>query len=124
MSETTDLRPWGWAPGGYSIRCRDCSPNAQVPGASGDKRCWRCEPCARKAMEREPVTTCDACPACHTRHLPGAPCHQWPNTVPSYPTLAPTRAGCICPIGANLQCENPTCPRKPRPPLTAMGSIK
>lgn len=61
MSETTDLRPWGWAPGGYSIRCRDCSPNAQVPGASGDKRCWRCEPCARKAMEREPVTTCDAC---------------------------------------------------------------
>lgn len=45
----------------------------------------------------------------------------WPyypptNPMPSqinYPIyLAP--AGCICPPGANKECENPTCPRKPR----------
>lgn len=27
-------------------------------------------------------------------------------------TLSPA-FGCICPPGANLQCENPLCPRKP-----------
>jgi hypothetical protein len=30
--------------------------------------------------------------------------------------------GCICPPGANIQCENLTCPRKPS--STAMGVQK
>lgn len=43
----------------------------------------------------------------------------WPyytseNTWPSYmPITVPV--GCICPPGANKECENPTCPRKPKP---------
>lgn len=80
-------------------------------------------------MTSENKTTASAagyvCPACHTRHLPGATCHQWPAAVPSYPVLTPTPTGCICPPGANMQCENPTCPRKPRPPLSSvMASTK
>lgn len=27
--------------------------------------------------------------------------------------LPPAAQGCICPPGANLQCQNPMCPRKP-----------
>ncbi|MET7244134.1 hypothetical protein ABZT49_12260 [Methylobacterium sp. EM32] len=41
-----DLRPFGWAPGGYFGRgCLDCSE-----GFSGDKRCRRCRACAIKAL--------------------------------------------------------------------------
>jgi hypothetical protein len=45
--------------------------------------------------------------------------NYWPNNVPM--PVAPPQpspppdlfiAGCICPIGANLACENPLCPRK------------
>ncbi|CAB4169638.1 hypothetical protein UFOVP1302_50 [uncultured Caudovirales phage] len=57
--ETTDLRPWGWAPGQYTIRCVDCLP---VPDGrplmempTGDKRCWRCEPCARLRAAEQPA---------------------------------------------------------------------
>ena len=39
-----DLRPYGWAPGGYSFRCRDCPPVASFQDwAVGAKRSWRCE---------------------------------------------------------------------------------
>lgn len=56
VQATTDLRPWGWAPGGYLIRCLDCAPDVPPFGfnwPSGAKRAWRCEPCARKAMEAD-----------------------------------------------------------------------
>lgn len=42
----------------------------------------------------------------------------WPyypseNPMPTYmPFTIPV--GCICPPGANKECENPTCPRKPK----------
>ncbi len=31
------------------------------------------------------------------------------------------QSGCICPVGANKECENPHCPRKPQKPPTPMG---
>lgn len=34
-----------------------------------------------------------------------------------------TAMGCICPPGANLQCENQLCPRKPIRPLSALGTV-
>lgn len=43
--------------------------------------------------------------------LPGAafvPRHA----VPPYPQPAAAAVGCVCPPGANLQCERPDCPRK------------
>jgi hypothetical protein len=48
---------------------------------------------------------------------------QEPTGLPPMPvySLPQTPVGCICPPGANLQCENPTCPRKPRPPLGAVA---
>lgn len=36
---------------------------------------------------------------------------------PTY-QLTPTPPGCICPAGANRECENPGCPRKSRQPST------
>jgi len=38
------------------------------------------------------------CPVCEAR---------------KYLDAMPTATGCICPPGANLQCQNPMCPRKP-----------
>lgn len=41
----------------------------------------------------------------------------WPKTVTA-PVVLPQPeaerfvAGCVCPIGANIACENPLCPRK------------
>jgi hypothetical protein len=56
MSETTiaeepgeappDLRPWGYAPGNYSIYCADCE---QV--VTTDKRAIRCFQCALEASK-------------------------------------------------------------------------
>jgi hypothetical protein len=46
---TDDLRPWGWAPGNYLFICAACLEL----GIEGDKRSWRCEPCARKAKAIE-----------------------------------------------------------------------
>ena len=38
----------------------------------------------------------------------------WLKTTPMLPPSWPWfPAGCICPTGANLVCENPSCPRKP-----------
>lgn len=47
-----DLRPWGYAPGGYWFRCQDCpedQPWDQLP--HGDKRSWRCKPHAEAARD-------------------------------------------------------------------------
>lgn len=41
----------------------------------------------------------------------GRPHNPCPPPLPAAPTPAPV--GCICPPGANKECENPTCPRKP-----------
>jgi hypothetical protein len=49
-----DLRPYGWAPGGYMLRCSDCPddlPFKDMP--TGAKRSWRCEEHARAKFERE-----------------------------------------------------------------------
>lgn len=37
-----------------------------------------------------------------------------PQPQPQVISIAPAM-GCICPPGANLQCQNPNCPRKPMP---------
>lgn len=34
-------------------------------------------------------------------------------TFANGPTIAMPSYGCICPPGANLQCNNPVCPRNP-----------
>lgn len=49
------------------------------------------------------------------RYTPRMPAQQYQWT--------PTPVGCICPAGANKECENPDCPRKPRrpPSVTAVG---
>lgn len=36
-----------------------------------------------------------------------------PQFGPFDPILPMMPTGCICPPGANKECENPTCPRKP-----------
>lgn len=43
-----DLRPYGWAPGHYTIWCADCPPYCFGMGA---KRSWRCKEHAEKARE-------------------------------------------------------------------------
>lgn len=58
---TEDLRAWGYAPGGYMVRCRDCGSDDWA----ADKRARRCQPCARKAREEaewqaaQPPLVCD-----------------------------------------------------------------
>ncbi len=50
------------------------------------------------------------CPTCH-QYYEGY--HQCPGIQPWQPPqiTAPTM-GCICPPGANKDCENPICPRR------------
>jgi hypothetical protein len=39
-----ELRPFGWAPGGYTIACSKC-PGGKAPMDQwGAKRSWRCRP--------------------------------------------------------------------------------
>jgi rubrerythrin len=41
-----DLRPWGYAPGGYLINCMDCTPNernARRLTETADRRATRCK---------------------------------------------------------------------------------
>jgi hypothetical protein len=50
-------------------------------------------------------------------HVGASPCPYCATSLPSqplyYPTPAPLRSmGCICPPGANKECEAPMCPRK------------
>ena len=50
----TDLRPFGWAPGGYMCRCSDC----KCPHYGADKRSIRCKPCAEiEAAKPQPEPT-------------------------------------------------------------------
>jgi hypothetical protein len=37
--------------------------------------------------------------------------YDWPREN-FFPRLAVTPVGCICPAGANKECERPDCPRK------------
>lgn len=39
-------------------------------------------------------------------------CWGYPTTSVPIFTIPSTPLGCICPAGANRDCENPTCPRK------------
>jgi hypothetical protein len=48
-TQPMDLRDWGYAPGHYTIKCRDCTEAALHNGAS--KHSWRCKDCATKARE-------------------------------------------------------------------------
>lgn len=51
----TDLRPWGYAPGGYTFTCHDCPPDQPInerPFAA--KRSVRCEKHALEASIRYP----------------------------------------------------------------------
>jgi hypothetical protein len=48
-----DLRPWGYAPGGYSFKCIDCPPDTDPMSQWAAKRAWRCEKHALEAKERE-----------------------------------------------------------------------
>lgn len=50
-------------------------------------------------------------------HFPEPPV----QVIPQFPMLMPIHAGCICPPGANKECENPSCPRKPFNAGTATG---
>ena len=52
----TDLRPYGWAPGCYTVYCRDCPPvlaDLINIGAKGSTRCRRHAEEARKAAMRQ-----------------------------------------------------------------------
>jgi len=43
-SVVEDLRPWGYAPGGYVFHCHDCPEDLPFEErATGDKRSWRCK---------------------------------------------------------------------------------
>lgn len=54
---TDDLRPWGYAPGGYVFTCGDCPENQKIIDRPvGDKRSWRCEAHARAARDAEPTS--------------------------------------------------------------------
>lgn len=48
-----DLRPWGYAPGGYFFKCIDC-PETSIPleWPIADKRSWRCKEHALVAREK------------------------------------------------------------------------
>jgi hypothetical protein len=50
--ETLDLRPWGYAPGSYFVKCIDCPEKPTTEWPLGDKRSIRCEQHAREAMGR------------------------------------------------------------------------
>jgi hypothetical protein len=46
---------------------------------------------------------------------------QVPDTVPVFVHGAINPVGCICPPGANRDCENPACPRKAHRNVTSSG---
>lgn len=56
---------------------------------------------------------------------PNVPSVVQPQGLPAMPTysLPSAPAGCICPPGANLQCQSPTCPRKPPRRLGAIATV-
>jgi len=52
------------------------------------------------------------------RYTPRMPAQQHTFT-PHH--LTPLPVGCICPVGANKECERPDCPRKPFKGAAAMA---
>ena len=44
---------------------------------------------------------------------PQEPPPQWPHPYYWQQVVPGAQIGCICPPGANKECQNPTCPRKP-----------
>lgn len=60
---------------------------------------------------------CARCQAVHGQFM------ACPAAPPVALTWPPTGVGCICPPGANIQCENPHCPRKPARAPTAIGAV-
>jgi hypothetical protein len=52
-------------------------------------------------------------------HYPKQLLPSTPSPVPVSPPYVPPPRGCICPPGANKECENPTCPRKPRSTISS-----
>ena len=46
------------------------------------------------------------------------------GVLPSNWTYTQYPRGCICPPGANKECENQYCPRKPVPPVSAQFEVK
>ena len=53
IMESVDLRPFGWAPGDYSGRCRVCGKNSMFDNdiETRDKYAWNCKSCAMKLYE-------------------------------------------------------------------------
>ena len=43
----------------------------------------------------------------------GQTCSRQPCSFPTTYSVTPVVRGCVCPPGANRDCESPTCPRKP-----------
>jgi hypothetical protein len=62
-----DLRPFGWAPGGYIFQCIDCPPDQHRLSldSCGAKRSWRCK---RHALKRK----------AELLEFPPAPRIEWP----------------------------------------------
>lgn len=53
-----DLKPFGWAPGGYAINCIECPKNVRgmaMQNGGGDKRSLRCKKHATEAWRRGPI---------------------------------------------------------------------
>jgi hypothetical protein len=48
-----DLRPYGYAPGGYSFKCIDCPDDVDPMDQWAAKRAWRCEKHAKIAFALE-----------------------------------------------------------------------
>lgn len=49
MAGEIDLRPWGYAPGGYTFKCIDCPADTDPMSQFAAKRAWRCEKHALEA---------------------------------------------------------------------------
>jgi hypothetical protein len=80
------------------------TPSQCVCGLYEWQICSR-QPCARqaKSIPSTPPTMNPVYNPPPTGNIP----------LPSYMALS-VPVGCICPPGANKECENPTCPRKPK----------
>jgi hypothetical protein len=96
------------------------TPSQCVCGLYDGQTCSR-QPCVRSKSipSTPPLMNPVYTSPMHAGNIPWPyypPTNPIPNQI-NYPIyMVPT--GCICPPGANKECENPTCPRKPRPQLS------
>lgn len=64
------------------------------------------------------ATALITCQKCNQTHMKGWDCQRFNSAAPRPPdfimSLPQTQVGCICPPGANRDCENPACPRQNR----------